>query len=186
MFSAEPLFAEGKPEAACAAEESLEEVTEARATEVELEVPGAVGTVPGAVLLSGRLPETSAFLPIRAEFIVALALVGALLKAFELWDRKRSIERQVREGDRRFRELNPGNTGPWYLLTGGFQYSWDEQAKKVRRQEISEDNRKRIEQMHKTGKAVSRRWIDQDGNTRIDYGDADSPGTAASAEEGKG
>jgi len=120
------------------------------------------------------------------QFIVALALVGALLKAFELWDRKRSIERQVREGDRRFRELNPGNTGPWYLLTGGFQYSWDEQAKKVRRQEISEDDRKRIEQMHKTGKAVSRRWIDQDGNTRIDYGDADSPGTAASAEEGKG
>ena len=42
---------------------------------MELEVPGAVGTVPGSALLSGRRPETSAFLPIRVEFIVALALL---------------------------------------------------------------------------------------------------------------
>jgi len=114
------------------------------------------------------------------SFIVAFALVGALLKAFELWDRKRSLERQVREGDRRFREANPGNTGPWYLLTGGFQYSWDEQAKKVRRQEISEDDRKRIEHMQKTGKTVSTRWIDKDGNTFVDYGEADKGGSTHS------
>src|SRR5207249_4449772 len=43
LFSAEPLFAEGKPEAACAAEESLEEVTEASAAEVKLVGLRAVG-----------------------------------------------------------------------------------------------------------------------------------------------
>src|SRR5439155_11731267 len=75
LFRAEPLFAEGKPEAASATEESLEEVTEARATEVELEVPGAVGTVPGAVLLARWRLEAGAWRPIRAEFIVALALL---------------------------------------------------------------------------------------------------------------
>jgi hypothetical protein len=130
------------------------------------------------------------------KWIVAFALGAVLLRALELWDGKRSLERQVREGDRSFREANPGNTGPWYLLTGGFQYSWDEQTKKVLRQEISEEDRKRIEHTKQIGATASQRWVDKDGNSFIEYGERDKDGNfhvketgpivkRASAEEGK-
>jgi len=107
--------------------------------------------------------------------IVVLALIGVVQKASDPWRRKRWIEKQVREGARRFREANPGNSS-WRLLVEGFEYTWDEQANKVRRQEISEEVRERIEHMQQSGKTVSRHWIDQDGNTVIDYGDVDKDG----------
>jgi hypothetical protein len=37
-------------------------------------------------------------------------------------------------------------------------------------------DRKRIEHMQQTGKMVSRRWVNKDGNTYIDYGDVDKDG----------
>src|SRR5262249_3696590 len=69
------IVGESESGAAAATEELLEEIAEARAVEVKLEVLGARWSTPATGLLTRRRTETGSGLPVGAQFIVTLALL---------------------------------------------------------------------------------------------------------------